>query len=190
MLEVGLQAVQADEDVVGTSRVRELERRVRELERQLGRKTMEVELLKEALDVARVKKPSLQLPSWNDRKDGSRQANSKCLARRLTRSIGFERATASVSAHRLHGGNGEIVRVLFAIDACDREVMGWLATSAGISGDMVRDLMVACVERRFGISKAAHPVEWLSDNGSAYIAKDTLDTATALGLKLCFTPVC
>ena len=75
--------------------------------------------------------------------------------------------------------------MLFAIDACDREVMGWLATSAGISGEMVRDLMVACVERRFGISKAAHPVEWLSDNGSAYIAKDTLDTATALGLKLC-----
>ena len=85
--------------------------------------------------------------------------------------------------------NGEIVRVLFAIDACDREVMGWLATSAGISGEMVRDLMIACVERRFGISEAAHPVEWLSDNGSAYIAKDTLDTATALGLKLCFTPV-
>ena len=85
--------------------------------------------------------------------------------------------------------NGEIVRVLFAIDACDREVMAWLATSAGISGEMVRDLMVACVERQFGISKAAHPVEWLSDNGSAYIAKDTLDTATALGLKLCFTPV-
>ena len=85
--------------------------------------------------------------------------------------------------------NGEIVRVLFAIDACDREVMVWLATSVGISGEMVRDLMVACVERQFGISKAAHPVEWLSDNGSAYIAKDTLDTATALGLKLCFTPV-
>jgi putative transposase len=85
--------------------------------------------------------------------------------------------------------NGEIVRVLFAIDACDREVIAWLARSAGISGEMVRDLMVACVERRFGISKAAHPVEWLSDNGSAYIAKDTLDTATALGLKLCFTPV-
>ena len=38
--------------------------------------------------------------------------------------------------------NGEIVRVLFAIDACDREVMGWLATSAGISGEMVRDLMI------------------------------------------------
>jgi putative transposase len=62
--------------------------------------------------------------------------------------------------------------VLFAIDACDREVMGWLTTSAGISGEMVRDLMIACVERRFRISKAAHPVEWLSDNDSAYIAKN------------------
>jgi putative transposase len=46
--------------------------------------------------------------------------------------------------------------------------------------------MVACVERRFGISKAAHPVEWLSDDGT----KDTLDTATALGLKFCFSPIC
>ncbi len=70
-LTIGLRAVQADEDVVRTSRVCELERRVRELERLLGRKTVEVEILKEALDVARVKKPSLQLPSWNDRKDGS-----------------------------------------------------------------------------------------------------------------------
>src|SRR5262249_22722935 len=63
------------------------------------------------------------------------------------------------------------------------------ATTAGISGEMVRDLMIVCVERRFGTSKTPHLVEWLSDNGSAYIAKDTLDTATALGLQLCFTPV-
>ena len=85
--------------------------------------------------------------------------------------------------------NGELLRVLFAIDACDREVMAWSATTAGISGEMVRDLMIVCVERRFGTSKTPHVVEWLSDNGSAYIAKDTLDTATALGLQLCFTPV-
>jgi transposase len=37
MLQGGLQAVQADEDVVATSQVRELERRVRELERLRGR---------------------------------------------------------------------------------------------------------------------------------------------------------
>jgi putative transposase len=85
--------------------------------------------------------------------------------------------------------NGELLRILFAIDACDREVMAWSATTAGISGEMVRDLMVVCVERRFGTSKTPHFIEWLSDNGSAYIAKDTLHTATALGLQLCFTPV-
>src|SRR3954469_25182999 len=36
MIEGGHEAVQADEDVVGTSKVRELERRVRDLERMLG----------------------------------------------------------------------------------------------------------------------------------------------------------
>ena len=55
MLEGGHAAVQADEDVVGTSRVRDLEKRVRDLERLLGRKTMEAEILKEALDIARPK---------------------------------------------------------------------------------------------------------------------------------------
>ena len=55
MIEGGHEAVQVDEEVVGTSRVRELERRVRDLERLLGRKTMEVEILKEALDLARAK---------------------------------------------------------------------------------------------------------------------------------------
>src|SRR4051794_26462085 len=55
MIEGGHAAVQADEDVVGTSRVRELEKRVRDLERLLGRKTMENEILKEAIEVARLK---------------------------------------------------------------------------------------------------------------------------------------
>jgi transposase len=39
MIEGGHAAVRADEDVVGTRKVRELERRVRDLERLLGRKT-------------------------------------------------------------------------------------------------------------------------------------------------------
>ena len=72
MLEGDYAAVQADEDVVGTSRVRELEKRVRDLERLLGRKTMENEILKEALDIARPKKRSLPFRSWSDPKDGSR----------------------------------------------------------------------------------------------------------------------
>mgnify|MGYP001552130228 CR=1 FL=1 len=55
----GTAAVGSDEDVVGASEVRKLEARIRELERQLGRKTLEVEILKEALDSARAKKPTL-----------------------------------------------------------------------------------------------------------------------------------
>ena len=72
MIEGGHAAVQADEDVVGTSRVRELEKRVRDLERLLGRKTMENEILKEAIEVACLKKPTLPQVSWSDREDGSR----------------------------------------------------------------------------------------------------------------------
>jgi transposase InsO family protein len=89
----------------------------------------------------------------------------------------------------LHCRSGEVVRVLFAIDACDREIIAWSAVvNGGVSGEMVRDLMLACVERRFEATHTPHPVEWLSDNGSAYIAKDTADMATALGLTLAFTP--
>lgn len=59
MSEGGKEAVRADDEVVAASEVRRLEERVRELERLLGRKTMEVEILKEALDLARAKKPTL-----------------------------------------------------------------------------------------------------------------------------------
>ena len=58
----------------------------------------------------------------------------------------------------LHPRDGSVVRVLFAIDACDREVMAWSATTGGVSGEMVRDLMVACVERRFGTTRTPQKV--------------------------------
>jgi len=54
--EGGAAAVDSDEPVVGNSEVRKLEDRVRELERMLGRKTMEVEILREALSKAGSKK--------------------------------------------------------------------------------------------------------------------------------------
>jgi transposase len=69
MLEGGQAAVQADEDVVGASQVRELEKRVRDLERMLGNKTMEAEILKEALDLARPKKRTSPLLSWSNLED-------------------------------------------------------------------------------------------------------------------------
>jgi transposase len=56
MLEGGAVAVSEDDDVTSNRAVRQLEERIRELERQLGRKTLEVEILKEALDKTRPKK--------------------------------------------------------------------------------------------------------------------------------------
>ncbi len=86
--------------------------------------------------------------------------------------------------------NGEIVRVAFVIDAHDREVIGWHGVAgAGIGGEVVRDLMLAAVESRFGALMVPHAIEWLSDHGSAYTAKETRDFAGALGLQPCFTPV-
>ena len=84
----------------------------------------------------------------------------------------------------INGWNGEVVRLVFAIDTCDREIIAWKASTGGISGEMVRDLMLACVERRFGSLRAPHPVQWLADNSSAYTARETLDFATALGCRL------
>ena len=63
MSDGGREAVRADDDVVPAAEVRRLEERVRDLERMLGRKTLEVEILKEALDLARAKKPILQSSS-------------------------------------------------------------------------------------------------------------------------------
>jgi transposase len=59
MLEGGSVAVTGDDEVTSNRAVRQLEDRIRELERQLGRKTLEVEILKEALEKARSKKPTL-----------------------------------------------------------------------------------------------------------------------------------
>jgi transposase len=70
MAEGGREAVRADDIVIGAARVRQLEERIRELERLLGRKTLEVEILKEALAAARAKKPLLRWPSHDP--DGSR----------------------------------------------------------------------------------------------------------------------
>lgn len=38
--------------------------------------------------------------------------------------------------------SGEVVRVTFAIDTCDREIIAWTAATAGFTGESVRDLML------------------------------------------------
>jgi transposase-like protein len=229
------EAVRVDEGVVAASEVRRLEERIRELERLLGRKTMEVEILKEALDstgkktdlavavaaaggypvkriaetlgVARsnlVERAAGKRPKRGPQTlagDAELTADIRGLVdtrptygyRRIAALLKRERRAAGhdpVNAKRVyrlmkknglllakytgrrapraHDGtivtsrsnerwcsdaleftcwNGEIVRVAFALDSHDREVISWVVTTAGISGEMIRDMMVQCVER-------------------------------------------
>lgn len=86
--------------------------------------------------------------------------------------------------------NGERVRVAFALDCCDREAMSYVATTGGIGGPEVRDLMVAAVEHRFGqVNRLPQTIEWLTDNGSAYIATETRRFAREIGLEPRTTPI-
>jgi putative transposase len=85
--------------------------------------------------------------------------------------------------------NRDRVRVAFSMDCCDREVMSYVATTGGISGDMVRDLMAEAIEARFGlVDHLPQRVQWLSDNGPAYIARETRNLAQMMGLDVCTTP--
>jgi transposase InsO family protein len=85
--------------------------------------------------------------------------------------------------------NRAVVRVTFVIDTCDREIIAWGATTGGFDGETVRDLMLLCVERRFDSHRTPHAVEWLTDNGSCYTARETIAFGQSLGLVPCFTPV-
>lgn len=68
--------------------------------------------------------------------------------------------------------------------------MSFLATTGGIAGEDVRDLMVAAVEYRFGqVNRLPVTIEWLSDNGSCYVADETRSFARAIGLEPRTTPL-
>lgn len=85
--------------------------------------------------------------------------------------------------------NGEKVEVAFSLDCCDREVMSWVATTGAISGELIRDLMVEAVEKRFGkVDTLPHAIQWLSDNGGCYTADETREMGKALGFIVCTTP--
>ncbi|HAO6705529.1 TPA: IS3 family transposase [Escherichia coli] len=86
--------------------------------------------------------------------------------------------------------NREVVRVVFSLDCCDREAISWSATTGGINSVMVQDLLTESVEKRFGNTLyLPHAVEWLTDNGSCYIADATRRFAASLGFIVCTTPV-
>lgn len=84
--------------------------------------------------------------------------------------------------------NGEQVHVAFSIDSCDREVMRYIASTVGINGQTIRDLMIETLEYRLGKLQTAQPIQWLSDNGGCYTAQETIKFGKRLGLEIRTTP--
>ena len=90
--------------------------------------------------------------------------------------------------------SGQTVTATFAKDCCDREILAFRAWEGkGLPGEPVREMLIEAVEKRFGSVEAVpagHVLEFLSDNGGAYIAHDTRRIARSLGLMPINTPVC
>ncbi|CAN7747716.1 IS3 family transposase [Ensifer adhaerens] len=275
-----LTATAAEEEVVPASEYRALQAQVKELQRLLGKKTMESEILKEALEIAGgpkktdvalnlssegnfgmkavcetlgvarsniaaratgslsrargrpplpdrelvedIKAIIADMPTYgyrrvhailrrNARKDGRSWPNAKRVYRVMKlHNLLLVRHTGAAD-DRLHDGqvaversnirwcsdgfeigcdNKEKVRVAFALDCCDREAIAHVATTEGIKSQDVQDLVITAVENRFGrINMLSEPIEWLTDNGSCFIARDTASLLRDIGMEPCTTPV-
>ncbi|ECW1083792.1 IS3 family transposase [Salmonella enterica] len=279
--EGSLTAVAAGEQVVPASELAAALKQVWELQRLLGKKTMEVEILKEAVEYGQSRKWIAHAPllpkgrgiaqvsramsvsraqlslrikrsaDWQDRRCHRRndEADAEILSdildiisdmpsygyrrvwgilRKQRRTEGLPPVNAKrfyriMSEHNLlllhdkperpkreHKGkiavaesdmrwcsdgfefgcdNGEKLRVMFALDCCDREVIDWAASTGGYDSSTVQDVMLRSVEKRFGDRLPDTPVQWLTDNGSAYTAHETRRFARELNLEPCTTAV-
>ena len=85
--------------------------------------------------------------------------------------------------------NGEKLRVTFAQDCCDREIINRAAGTGDYDKETVQNVMLGVVEKRFGQHLPSEPLEWLTDNGSACRAHETRAFARMLGLEPCTTAV-
>jgi putative transposase len=84
----------------------------------------------------------------------------------------------------------EKARVTFALDCCGREAIAHVATTQGIKSENMQNLVNAAVENRFGrINMLSEPIEWLTDNTSCFMARDTAFSLRDIGMESCMMPV-
>ena len=62
--------------------------------------------------------------------------------------------------------------------------MRYIASTIGIDGQAIRDLMLVTIEYRLGKTCSEKPIQWLTDNGSCYTAKETVAFGKRLGLDM------
>lgn len=90
----------------------------------------------------------------------------------------------------IHCWSGEEVHVAFSLDCHDREAIGYVARPHDLIHEDIQDLMDKTVVQRFGplVERLPHPIEWLSDNGSQYTAKETKSYGKEWGFIVRTTP--
>lgn len=75
---------------------------------------------------------------------------------------------------------------------CERtmnEILRYVASTIGIDGAAIRDLMLESVEYRFEkVLRLFHPIQWLRDNGPCHVSHETVAFAKNLGFEVCTTP--
>jgi putative transposase len=85
--------------------------------------------------------------------------------------------------------NGDRVCVAFALELLRSGGHELVATIRRHRWRSRADLILAAVEHRFGnIEKVPAAIEWLSDNGSCYVARNTKQFARGIGLEPITTP--
>ena len=89
--------------------------------------------------------------------------------------------------------NGEKLCVTFALDCCAREAIDWAASTGGYDQATVQDVMAGAmsapaIEKHFS-DRPERPIQWLTDNSSAYMAHETGLFARELSLEPCTTAV-
>ena len=87
--------------------------------------------------------------------------------------------------------NGEHVSMTFVLDCCDREVISFVAKKGrGLAAWMAQEQVLLAVNRRFGsVNHVPTPLQFLTDNGSAYTSQKTRHLLKALGIEDCKTAV-
>ena len=83
--------------------------------------------------------------------------------------------------------NREKVRVAFVLDCKDRQAISYIASKEPLTKEYIQTLMMQAVENRFGALHTPRAIQFLSDRGSIYMAKETKQVARHLGLDPCFT---
>ena len=83
--------------------------------------------------------------------------------------------------------NGEKVYVAFSLDCHDRYAIDIVARKKPLLAEDIQDLMMSSILKRFDSTQAPRVIQFLSDRGTIYRAKETIELGRHMNLKSCFT---